>query len=115
MMILKTRLMRRGLIFSTALSAALSAAIFPAAAITANDVMKKMNQDTRFGYLSGLVDMLAYQTAANGDRTRGDCITDMFYREKDNSWPRLLEVLEKFPDKRPDVLVSVLANQLCTK
>jgi len=87
-----------------------------ASALVADDVTSKMTKDTRFGYLSGLVDMLAYQTAASGDREKGNCITDAFYREKmKDSWARLDEVLAKFPDKRPEILVSVLANQLCKK
>lgn len=87
-----------------------------AAALTAEDVTKKMNSDQRVGYLTGLIDMLAYQTAASGNRDRGSCITDRFYRErKEDSWARLRDVLDKFSDKPPEVLLAILADQLCQK
>jgi hypothetical protein len=92
----------------------LTATVHSASAITAEDVMKKMSHEQRVGYLAGLVDMLAYQAAANGDRAKGNCIADRFYREKrEDSIARTLEVFSKFSDKRPEILLSVLANQLC--
>ena len=73
-----------------------------------------MTQDERKGFLDGLIDMLAYQTAVHGDRERGNCIIDKFYREgMEESWSRLLDVLDQYPDKRPEILVTVLAKQLC--
>lgn len=85
-----------------------------ASALTADDVTKKMNHDQRFSYLTGLIDMLAYQTSVAGNRSKGDCIVGAFFREgKEASWNRLNEVLEKFGDKRAEILVSVLAEQLC--
>lgn len=87
-----------------------------ASAITAEDVMKKMSQDHRFGYITGLVDMLAYQTAANGDRAKGNCIADTFYRERrEAALKRLFDVMEQYPDKRPEILMKVVADQLCKK
>lgn len=87
-----------------------------AMALTVEDVMKKMGRDERFGFISGLVVMLAYQTSAAGDRAKADCISDAFYGgAKEKSWERMYEVFDKYPDKRPEILVSVLANQLCKK
>lgn len=100
--------------FVGVLGLAMIAAIPRAAAITAEDVMKRMSQEQRIGYFSGLIDMLAYQTAAAGDRAKGNCIIDAFYRERrEDSLKRLLEVMEKFSDKRPEILLTVLVKQLC--
>jgi hypothetical protein len=96
------------------LAAALALSNAPAAAITAEDVMAKMNVEKRVGYLTGLIDMLAYQAAATGNNKKAICITDSFYREqKEQSWKRLLTVLEEYSDKRPEILVTALAKQLC--
>ena len=86
----------------------------PAAAITAEDVTKRMTQEGRKRYLDGLIDMLAYQTAAGGNSKAAVCITDKFYRKEiEASWSRLLDVLDQYPGKRPEVLVTALAKQLC--
>ena len=83
-------------------------------AITAEDVTQRMTQEGRKRYLDGLIHMLAYQTAANGDRERGNCIIDKFYRGgMEDSWSRVLDILDQYPDKRPEILVTVLAKQLC--
>jgi hypothetical protein len=93
---------------------ALSAATLPARAITAEEVMTKMSQQERFGYLNGLIDMLAYQTAAHGDHEAGNCIIDRFFREKkEESWERMYAVFTRYSDKRPEILLTVLAKQLC--
>lgn len=85
-----------------------------AVAITAQDVMGKMDERQRFGYLSGLVDMLAYQAALAGNGERANCITDSYYRGgKDKAWPRLYAALEKFGDKRPESIVVLLARKAC--
>jgi hypothetical protein len=94
---------------------ALLATTHSASAITADDVMKKMSDKERQGYLTGLIDMLAYQTAAAGHREKGNCIADAFYDDKKNteSWTRLHTVFRQYSDKRPEILLSVLAGQIC--
>lgn len=108
---------RRGcatVVLTLCLTAGLMA--YRAHAMTAEDVLKKMNHDQRFSYLTGLIDMLAYQTAASGNRDKGNCIINAFFREqKEASWRKLNEVLEQYTDKRTEILVTVLANQLCKK
>jgi hypothetical protein len=103
--------------YLTALSVvglALLVAIQQASAITAEDVMKKMSPEQRAQYLAGLIDMLAYQTAASGDRAKGSCILAKFYdSDSKSSLAQTLDVFKKYPDKRPEILLTVLANQIC--
>lgn len=106
--------------YLTKLSAAgfaLLVVMHQASAITAEDVLKKMSDKERFSYLHGLVAMLAYQTAANGNRDKGNCIGQAFFGDdndrSEHSWSRLHDVLRQYPDKRPEILVTVLADQLC--
>jgi len=83
-------------------------------AITAEDVTNRMTQVERKSYLDGLIDMLAYRIAREDDREKGNCIIDKFYREgMEDSWSRLLDVLDQYPERRPEILVTVLAEQLC--
>jgi hypothetical protein len=91
------------------------AATHQAAAVTVDDVMKKMSEKERLGYLQGMIDMLAYQIAAAGNREKGNCIIDAFFDEKKStdSWSQLKTVFQKYPDKRPEILLSVLAGQIC--
>lgn len=86
----------------------------PATAITARDVTGKMTDNQMSAYISGLIDMLAYQTAKAGNNERAICITNTFYRDgRGKGLARLIDVLHNHPDKRPEILVTVLAGQLC--
>jgi hypothetical protein len=87
----------------------------PASAVTAEDVMTKMSSEYGQGYLSGMIDMLAYQTGANGNVAKGNCIIDAFFDEKRSaaSWAKLRAMYREHRDKRPEILLTVLANQIC--
>ena len=87
--------------------------IHDAFAITAKDVMQKMEEKERFGYVTGLVDMLSYQALLAGDKKRAQCIADAFYGQKDRTWPLLFKTFGKYPDKAPEGLVVVLMNHAC--
>ena len=88
----------------------------PASAITAEDVMKKMSKDERFGYLTGLIDMLAYQMAAAGNGPLSACIYNTFYRDQSNqAFERLYSAFDQFPDKSPEIIVTLLAKKVCDK
>jgi hypothetical protein len=84
-----------------------------ALAITAKDVMEKMTDKERFGYVTGLVDMLSYQFVLAGNRTRAECISKAFYGDTEATWKLLVSTFEKFSDKAPEGLVVVLMNRAC--
>lgn len=84
------------------------------AALTAEDVTTRMNSDQRYSYVVGLVDMLAYETARAGEKDKSTCITAKFLKTgSEETWGKLREVMDQYPDKPPEVLVAVLARQLC--
>jgi hypothetical protein len=92
----------------------LGVASVSASALTAEDVTKRMNVDQRHAYVVGLINMLAYDTARTGDKERSACITKTFLLDgMEASWVKIHQVLDEFPDKPPEVLVAVLARQLC--
>lgn len=87
----------------------------PAAAFEARYVMENMTQKERFGYVLGLADMLSYQYVLDGNRARGQCITDQFYSKTDETWKLVLDTFKQYPDKPPEGLVVVLMNKRCGK
>jgi hypothetical protein len=84
-----------------------------AVAITAKDVMEKMTEKERFGYVTGLIDMLSYQHLLSGNRERAQCISNAFYGKKDEAWHMLFETFGRYPDKAPEGLVVVLMKRAC--
>lgn len=98
--------------FWAAVLAVFVLAVHPAAAITARDVMEKMEQKERYGYLTGLVDMMSYQTLLAGDKTRAECISKAFYSRNDMT-TRILETFSKYPDRAPEGLIVVLMKREC--
>jgi hypothetical protein len=111
-------LVRDALVMSRISSLALlSLVVFtaPASAITARDVMESMTQKERFGYVTGLADMLSYQYVLAGDRPRAECITNAFYSQKEGTWKLVYDAFKRFPDKAPEGLVVVLMKQTCGK
>lgn len=94
------------------LVACLSLTATPALAITARDVMEKMEQKERYSYLTGLIDMMSYQALLGGDRTRAECISNAFYKRGEMP-ARILETFGKHLDKAPEGLVVVLMKREC--
>ena len=91
---------------------------FPALAITSKEVMSKMSEDERFGYLTGLIDMLAYHAGMAGNTARVKCIVDAYYRDPkptSAAWSKLYKALDRFHDKQPATVVALLAEQACGK
>jgi hypothetical protein len=83
-----------------------------ALAITAKDVLEKMTDKERFGYVTGLVDMHSYQSLVGGDRKRAECISDAFYKG-DAITKKIFEAFSRFPDKSPEGIVILLFRQSC--
>lgn len=81
-------------------------------AITADDLMNKMGQDERNGYMSGLVDMLSYQSVLDGDRPKAQCINDTFYRDQDGL-KYVVDAMFAFPDKEPVAILIVAMKKKC--
>lgn len=99
-----------------AISAALlfAASCPPAFAITASDVMDKMSKEERFSYLTGLVDMMAYQSLLAGKKDHAKCVIDKFYDDK-VVLKRVYDALDKFPNKAPEGLVILVMRQECNE
>lgn len=85
-------------------------------AITAKDVIEKMSKQQQFDYLSGLIDMRAYQALQGGDAALATCINASFYEDKQSkAWLSLIDALGQFGERQPAAIVSVLTGKVCSK
>jgi len=101
-------------VYCSAIVAATSIPANNAFAISADDVSNKMSKDERFGYVTGMLDMLTYQASIGGNKPKADCIVEAYYGDgKDAAWEKLLAAFEALPEKYPASIVTVLVNKAC--
>lgn len=84
----------------------------PALALTGKDVMEKMNKDVRWGYVSGMVDMLSYRALLDDDKARAECLYKWFY--KTDETPNLIYgALDRYANKAAQGIIIVFAKRAC--
>jgi len=77
-----------------------------------------MSKQERYSYLTGLIDMRAFEAAQSGSGAMATCIYDAYYHGDDNgkaAWAKLLDGLRQFPDKQPATIVHLLTQKACGK
>ena len=86
-------------------------------ALTANDVMNKMNQVERRNYISGVIGGFAYSRYLRDrpDKTGMNCIYDWFYNSGDSKWSKFDTWLSRHLDKPVEPLLYVLVKRKCGK
>lgn len=87
-----------------------------AIALTADDVLNKMNIEQRVSYIGGMLEGLAtarwYKDRPNADGM--DCIYDWYYQEPTaDMWNSLITWFQRHPDKEAGALLYVLIKQEC--
>lgn len=83
-----------------------------AQAITADDVLEKMGDKERWGYLTGLIDMMSYQEVLAGNEARAQCISDWFYNQ-DETVPRIFATLSRYSNLAPEGILIQMAKNAC--
>lgn len=85
----------------------------PASAITAGELLK---EDSKYisNYIAGLADMYAYTHIVAGNKARGDCVYEWYYRTE-GVVSKVYSFMEKYPDKWPEAIFIVLARRACPK
>ena len=89
-----------------------AAATPPAHAITADDVLNRMDGGQRSGFISGAVDMASHLFAVAGDREKASCAVKWLFDNDDG----LLEVIAFFelhPERDAVALIDILINRQC--
>jgi hypothetical protein len=85
-----------------------------AAAIDASDVLEKMEQKERLGFLGGAVDMASHLYAVGGNGQKADCAVAWFFDDKD-SLREIYAFFEAHKDKDAVGLLSILIDRRCGK
>ncbi|MEH6575676.1 MAG: hypothetical protein V7731_01240 [Amphritea sp.] len=102
----------RKTVFANALAAIFIAFTNPTLAITAGEVITGMDDTERGGYVTGLVDMLAYTQYLNGNDVRGKCILDWYYRTE--AIPaKVADYFAAYPDNPPEAIMIVMTKRVC--
>lgn len=84
--------------------------------LTAGIVMEKMEPKERIGYVSGVIEGLAYARYVkdNPDETGSSCIYDWYYKNSKERWSKsILPTFVKHSDKPVGVILYVLTKREC--
>ncbi|MCP4181853.1 MAG: hypothetical protein GY761_00820 [Hyphomicrobiales bacterium] len=87
-----------------------------AQSLNAGAVMNEMNSDQRVGYVSGVIEGLAYSRFVRDkpNETGMQCIYDWYYKDNAKRWKNsLFPVFEKYKDKPVGVILYVLTKKAC--
>lgn len=100
---------------SVAFLLSLYAVASPVAALTAKDVLNKMNDDERFSYLAGIADGLAQARWMKDkpDDTGMKCIYDWYYKGGKRKFNQVYGLLELHPEKPTNAIMYVLIKKEC--
>jgi len=107
------RMRARWILYSAAILLGVVAAR-PAAAITAGDVMDKMDGHERASFLAGAADMASYLYALAGNRTKADCVVDWHFHQE-GSLREIHDVFNAHKDLDAVGVLSVLIDRHCGK
>lgn len=88
--------------------------VHPAVALTASDVMDKMNSDERTGFIAGAGDMASHMFAVHGDPDKAQCAVDWLFNGED-PWPAIDAFFGAHRDKDAVAVLHVLINRKCGK
>ena len=90
--------------------------IVNAQSLNAGAVMNDMNSDQRVGYVSGVIEGLAYSRFIrdNPNETGMKCIYDWYYKDNAELWEStLFPIFEKYKDRPVGVILYVLTEKAC--
>lgn len=85
---------------------------YEATAMTAGDVLDRMETVESAGYIAGAVNMMAQMVHLGGDPARAQCIYDWYY-QSDDAKAAVVQVFELYPDRVPEHLLITLVNRAC--
>lgn len=99
-------------ILSCALALLVASAAMPARALTGSDILDKMNSDERDGYLAGALEMAAFLSAVQGNKTRADCIMGWYYDRKEGA-NQIVAGLSQYKDHQALPVIYLLIKKAC--
>jgi hypothetical protein len=87
----------------------------PAFAVTAGDVLDRMTDKERGGYLSGAVEMAMYQAGLQGNAKKSECILNWYYKSDGKGSRDVIATFDKYKDKSAVMLIQALIDRECGK
>ena len=87
----------------------------PAYALTADDVLNKMDAKEQHAFLAGLVEGLGYARFLRDkpDSTGSQCIYDWYFKDRETNKPKIAAWFERHLDKPASTLLYVLIKKEC--
>ena len=92
----------------------------PGTAMTAGVIMEKMPEDSRYYFISGIIEGLAYarflkDTNAAGSNAQSgmNCIYDWFYADAPNQMLSIEAAFSKYKDHFPSVVLTAMIKRKC--
>jgi len=86
----------------------------PAWAITAGEVLDKMSEDERFGYITGSVDTAMYLAAVQEkNNAKSECILNWYYGKNAAGPKQVIDMFRRYRDKPAIALIKVLIDRAC--
>lgn len=84
-------------------------------ALTADDVLNKMDKKEQFSYLAGVVGGFAYSRFLRDkpDESGMKCIYDWYYADESKAWSRIETWFNRHPEKPVEPLLYVLVKKEC--
>lgn len=84
-------------------------------ALTADDVLNKMNDTERNNYIAGVVGGFAYSRFLRDrpDKTGMNCFYDWLYKSEEAPWDSIISWFARHPDKPVEPLLYVLIKKDC--
>jgi hypothetical protein len=86
----------------------------PAFAITAGDVLDRMTEKERGGYLNGLIEMAMYLSGTSGDGKHATCILNWYYNKTSNkALDDTVAAFRKYQDQPAAAIMKALIVRQC--
>lgn len=87
------------------------------AEITARDVLNRMTEKERVGYITGAIDMALFleQARAQKPTPRSECILKWFYGQGSTAGSQVVAMFDRHPGESAVGLIDLVINRACGK
>ena len=75
--------------------------------------MTEMSPELRYGYVTGIVEGLAFSRQLDGDTDGMTCLYNWLYGDTERTFTRIYQAFERFGDRLPATIIHALAKRDC--
>ncbi len=91
----------------------LTGALSPAAAVTAGDVMDRMEPRESHGFIGGAVDMASHLYALGGDIEKANCTNEWMFHSGDSALREIHAFFDTHKDRDAVAILAILIERHC--